>query len=128
MFRPIRFIFRVVTVFFIALLVLAYFTNPTMDDFKSEAKDKFNNLVQSQTENPTLTAIAALGTSFTDQIIDKMVTRKDYFICSIYTVDLPDGSYSFIGAFRMFFPLQKENPFDMVKQRIEELRNNNQGY
>jgi hypothetical protein len=128
MFRTLRFIFRVVIVFFIALLVLAYFTNPTMDDFKSEAKNKFNDLVQSQTDNPTLTAIASLGTSFTDQIIDKMVTRKDYYICSIYTVELPDGSYSFIGAYRMFFPLQKENPFDMAKQRIEELRGNALGY
>lgn len=128
MFRTIRFIFRVVIVFFIALLVLAYFTNPTMDDFKSEAKNKFNDLVQSQTDNPTLTAIASLGTSFTDQIIDKMVTRKNYYICSIYSVELPDGTYSFIGAFHMFFPLQKENPFDMAKQRIEELRNNTLGY
>src|SRR5690606_18319093 len=106
----IRFIFRVVIFFFIALLVLAYFTNPTMDDFKSEAKSKLNSLVKSQTDNPTLSAIAALGSSFTDQVIDKMVTRKDYYICSIYTVELPDGDYSFIGAYRMFFPLQKESP------------------
>ncbi len=123
MFRTVRFVVRVVLVFFIALLVLAFFTNPTMDDFKSEAKSRFNDLIKTQTDNPTLTAIAAMSSSFTDQIIDKMVTRKNYYICSIYTVQLPDGNYSFLGAFHFFYPLQEKNPFEMAKQKIEEFSN-----
>jgi len=123
MFRTVRFLIRVVLFFFIALLVLAFFTNPTMDDFKAEAKNRFNSLVESQTDNPTLSYIASMGASFTDQIIDKMVVRKNYYICSIYTVSLPDGDYSFIGAFRYFYPLQEKNPFEMAKQKMEQFSN-----
>lgn len=120
MFKLIRLVFRVVMLAFIALLILAYFTNPTMDDFKAEARSQFGEMVKKQSEDPTLSLIASMSGNFTDQIVDKMVARKEYYICSVYVLELPDGNYSFLGAFRMFFPLQKKNPFESVRQALED--------
>ncbi len=120
MFRTVRFILRIVVVFLIALLVLAYFTNPTMDEFKAEAKQRFNELVQTQKDDPTLKAIAALSETFADQVVDKMVVRKNYYICSVYVLSMPDGDYSFLGAYHMFVPLQSKSPFETIKQTVDQ--------
>lgn len=96
------------------LLVLAFFTNPGMDEFKNEVKSQLNSKVNDETDNPALGYIAEMGRDFTDQIVDKLVLRKNYYVCSIYTVSLPDGDYLFLGAFHMFYPLQEKNPLDML--------------
>lgn len=120
MFKIVRLIIRISFLLFIGLLVLAFFTNPSMDEFKKNAKEQLNAQIKSQTDNPSLSYIAALGLDFTDKIIDQLVVRKNYYICSVYTVQLPDGNYSFLGAFHIFYPLQDKNPFDSVKQKFDQ--------
>ncbi len=114
MFKLLRLIFRIAFVMFIGLLVLAFFTNPSMDDFKAEVKKQLNRKVNEETNNPALSYIAEMGLEFTDNIVDKMVTRKNYFLCSVYTVSLPDGDYNYLGALTVFYPLQEKNPLDMI--------------
>jgi hypothetical protein len=92
MFGIIRLIIRISVVVALGLLVLAYFTNPTEQDFKEEVK----NQLKAQFANDP----------------DKFLVRKNYFICSMYDVHLPFGEYKYLGAYHVFFPLQKENPLD----------------
>jgi hypothetical protein len=116
MFKLLRLILRIAFIFLIALLVLAFFTNPTLDDFKTEVKSQLNTKVQEETDNPALEYIAEIGIEFTENIVEKMVTRKNYFVCSVYTVSLPDGDYLYLGAFNVFFPLQEKNPLDILSK------------
>jgi|GEM_PF-1192178 len=123
MFRTVRFIIRVVLGLLIALLVLAYFTNPTMDDFNVEAKKQFSEMLKPQTDSPALAYIASMSTEFTDQIIDKMVVRKNYYICSIYTVSMPDGDYQILGAYHLFYPIGDKDLFEMAKTKFDRSKN-----
>lgn len=114
MFKLIRLIIKIAFALFVALLVMAFFTNPSMEDFKQEVRDQLNSKVNEQTNNPSLGYIAKLGLEFMDQVVEKMVTRKNYFICSVYSVSLPDGEYRYLGAFYHFVPLQEKNPLDII--------------
>ena len=114
MFKLIRMILRIAFAIFLALLVLAFFTNPDMEEFKQEAKEHLNSKVNEQTNNPALGYIAKLGLEFTDQVVEKMVTRKNYYVCSVYSISLPDGEYRYLGAYHTFVPLQEKNPFDIL--------------
>jgi hypothetical protein len=116
MFKLIRLIVRIAFILFIGLLVLAFFTNPDMEEFKKQAKEQLNSKVNEQTNNPALGYIAELGLEFTDQIIEKMVIRKNYYVCSVFTISLPDGDYSYLGAYHTFVPLQDKNPLDVFGQ------------
>jgi hypothetical protein len=57
------------------------------------------------------------GTEFVSQLTDNLVTRDNYYICSVYTIELPTGKYRFLGAFKNFIPLQKENPLRDVFEK-----------
>lgn len=114
MFRILTVIFRIAFIMFFGLIVIALFTNPGMDDFKEEVKKQLNSKVNEETGNPALDYIAQMGLDFTEQIVDKMVVRKNYFLCSVYTVSLPDGDYRYLGAFTLFYPLQEKNPLDIL--------------
>ncbi len=120
MFKLIRLIFKIAFAIFIAMLVLAFFTNPDMEEFKKEAREQLNSKVNEQTNNPALSYIAEMGLEFTDQILEKMTTRKNYYICSVYSISLPDGDYKFLGAFHTFVPLQEKNPLDILGQEKKE--------
>jgi hypothetical protein len=116
MFKLIRLIVRISLLMFLLLLALALYTNPDMEEFKSEVREQLNAKVNEETNNPALSYIAEMGSSFTDQIVEKMVVRKNYYVCSVYTLSLPDGDYSFLGAFHLFYPLQEKNPLDIVSK------------
>lgn len=116
MFALIRMIIRIALVMFIGLLVLAFFTNPTREDFALKIKSELDEEIKEQTNNPALQYIAELGLEFSQGIVDKMLERKNYYVCSIFTVHLPDGDYNYLGAYHMFFPLQDINPLDKIRQ------------
>ncbi len=100
----------------ILMLVLAYFTNPSLEEFKKEVKTQLNSKVSDETGDPSLGFIAELGMEFTDQIIENLVDRKEFYLCSVYTVSLPDGQYRYLGAFRMFYPLQDKDPLENINR------------
>lgn len=117
MFGIVRLVIRIAFVMLIGLLVLAFFTNPTKEEFSEEVKKQLNQKVENETNNPALSYIAEMGLEFSDQVAEKLVTRKNYFVCSIYTAELPDGEYRYLGAFHMFYPLQDKNPFDVFTSK-----------
>lgn len=110
----IRFIFKAVGFLFIVTLIAAYFTNPTMDDFKGEVKSRLEKEFKEQLDNPTLSLIAEESMDFVDHLTDKMVVREEFYFFSTYTIELPTGKFSFLGVFGQFIPMQKDNPLAKI--------------
>jgi hypothetical protein len=57
-----------------------------------------------------MNGVADMADELTNNALDKMVTRKNYFIASIFELRMPGGTYRYLGAFRLFYPLQEDNP------------------
>ncbi len=121
MFSLLRLIFKIAILLSIGLLVLAYFTNPTLEEFKTEVRSRVQNHMDEMIKDPTLSAIASIGASFSDDIVKNMITQKNYYVCSVYTVEMPTGDYEYLGAFHMFFPMQNEDPIEKIMNRIKGL-------
>jgi hypothetical protein len=109
-------IFKVAAVGLVVLIIAAVLTNPTREDFAAKIRSELDKEVSDQTNNPALNYIAEIGLEFTKQLAEKMVERENCFICSIFVVELPDGKYSYLGAFGQFFPLQEKNPLDQIRK------------
>jgi hypothetical protein len=112
MFGIIRLIIRISILVALGLLVLAYFTNPTEQDFKEEVKEQLKSQFAQDPENPAAQFLSDTTSDFTESAIDKFLVRKNFFICSLYEVQLPFGEYKYLGAYNLFFPLQTDNPLD----------------
>lgn len=110
-----RLSFRIAFFMFLLLLALAFFTNPGLKEFTEKVKGELNMAMPGETNNASSGIIAEMGSEFVDGMINKLVTRKNYFVCSIYLVEMPDGDYRYLGAFYTFFPLQDKNPLEMLK-------------
>ncbi len=101
----IRFIFRTAGMLFIVALIAAYFTNPTVEDFKKEVKERLQGEFQEHLDNPALALIAEEGMDFVADLSEKMVTRDEFYFFSIYTLELPTGDEKFVGIFGKFIPI-----------------------
>lgn len=107
----IRFIFRAAGFLFIVTLIAAYFTNPTLDDFKAEVKAYLQEEYKTELSNPALALIAEDSMEFIDNLTEKLVKRDDYYFFSLYTIELPTGNAQFLGLFHYFIPLNG-NPLE----------------
>ncbi len=121
MFKLLSLVLRIAFFIFIALLVAAFFTNPTLEDFQHEVRDQVQVQLDRMIEDPTLSVIAQMGSQFSDDMVEKLITRKNYYVCSVYTIELPDGDYRYLGAYHLFYPLQNENPLDQFIKKFESL-------
>ena len=101
----IRFIFRTAGMLFIVALIAAYFTNPTVEDFKKEVKERLQGEFQEHLDNPALALIAEEGMDFVADLSEKMVTLDEFYFFSIYTLELPTGDEKFVGIFGKFIPI-----------------------
>ena len=127
MFSLIRLVIKIAFVILIGLLVLAFFTNPSLEDFQLKAKSQMKEQLNELEMDPTLKKIAGIGTEFTEGMIDNLVHRDNYFVCSIFTVELPGGTYKYIGAYKMFYPLQDDDPLKKFIKSINDLRGGGNG-
>jgi Domain of unknown function (DUF4359) len=109
-----RLIVRITGLMFILLVIVALITNPNKEDFATKVKAELNKTVSEQTNNPSLQYIAEMGSEFTEQVVEKLLIRKNFYVCSVFTLELPDGDYQYLGAFQLFYPLQDENPLDKL--------------
>lgn len=107
----IRFIFRTAGFLFIITLIAAYFTNPTLEDFKQEVKTYLKKEYETELSNPALALIAEDSLAFVDDLADKLVKRDDYYFFSLYTIELPTGNAQFLGLFGHFAPING-NPLE----------------
>ncbi|MFN0032211.1 MAG: hypothetical protein ACKVOR_08645 [Flavobacteriales bacterium] len=121
MFKLIRLVIRIALLLFVLLIVAALFTNPSLDEFKQEVRSRMKAQFDQITSDPTMQTIAGIGAGFADDLVEKMVTRKNYYVCSVYTIETPAGNYEYLGAFHMFYPLQDEDPMEKFFNTIQEL-------
>jgi hypothetical protein len=112
MFKLVRLVLKVALGGIVLLLIAAYLTNPSKEDFKKEVAQKLKSKFSTELKNPSLSKIAEEVNKFADQAADNLIVRKNYYICSIFEVELPDGQYNYLGAFHFFYPLQDANPLD----------------
>lgn len=110
----IRFIFRLASIMFLALIVIAFITNPSQEDFQKEVETRLQEEFDEHLDNPLLAMAAEESKSFASSMASKLTVRDNYGICSVYTLELPTGNYKFLGAFKKFIPLQEANPLKDV--------------
>lgn len=92
----------------IVLLTAMYFTNPTKDDFVKFVKNHLDN----QVENAGMMQAMMLK-MFSQKISEMaatMTVRTDCFVFSVYTVEMGDETYRYLGIFTTFVPLQTKSP------------------
>lgn len=121
MFKLIRLIVRISFFILLLLLVAAFFTNPSLDDFKNETRSQIKTQMDELSNDPTLSIISAMGANFSDKMIEELIVRKEYYICSVYIIELPTGNFKYLGAYKMFFPLQDENPIEKFIKTFQTL-------
>ncbi|MEN9639117.1 MAG: hypothetical protein RLZZ262_985 [Bacteroidota bacterium] len=109
-----RLIIRICIVVVLALLVVAFFTNPNEEDFKNEVKNQLKSQFADDPDNAAAQFLSDTTSDFTETAIDKFLVRKNYFVCSVYEIHLPFGEYKFLGAYNNFLPLQSDNPLDKL--------------
>ncbi len=112
MFKLLRLVVKVTLVGFLLLLIAAFLTNPTKEEFKQEVAQRLKSKFSNELKNPSLAKIAEEVNKFADQAADNLIVHKNYYICSVFEVELPDGQYNYLGAFHFFYPLQDANPLD----------------
>ena len=99
----------------VALVVLAA-TNPQMDDFEAFAADQLEGRLEGQLQERTGGSalgrrLAGAGADIASQYLDRVATRENYVVASVYAVDL-DGrdanelEWRFLGIGGRFFPLE----------------------
>jgi hypothetical protein len=95
---------------FAVMMVLALLSNPNLQDFQDEMKSELEKEFQDEKNDPTFKWIATEADHFGQLISEHLIGRKNYFICSVFTMDLPYGQFKYLGVFGQFIALQKEDP------------------
>ena len=106
--------------FIVVLALLAgglFFTNPKMDDFQSFVLIQLEKKLD---ENGT--PKTAMGELLQKNLVNvaagvakNLTVRKDFFICSVYSLDMGSDNFSYIGVGTAFIPLQTEQPTDWLE-------------
>lgn len=96
---------------------LLYATNPDKGDFDAWVKGKLADRVEESLNDTDVDAF--FGTVFSgvgSWVSSKMATEKNYYLLSVYTIDLGEEEYNYLGIFKTFVPLQAENPLDRKEE------------
>lgn len=85
-------------------------TNPGLDAFSAFVEDRSARILQRETGNsPVGRAIAGAGAGLAASFVDRVSQRQNYFVFSIYTIDLDgtpnDADWRFLGVGRQFIEL-----------------------
>jgi len=94
----------------IIILGLLALTNPSMDDFKLAAEERVKTEMEKKSELEQ-----ALGNLFggtLSSLIASKTKRSNYFLFSVYSLNVNKEDYKYIGVASLFVPLQKNLPFE----------------
>jgi len=104
----------IVLVFFIAIIGGAAISNPSKEDFQKKMEARMQEEYSEQISSPVFKDVAEIGLSFISTMIVDRCVRDNYFVCSIYKVELPIGEYKYLGVFGTFVPLQEKDPISDI--------------
>lgn len=101
----------------LGILAALWYYNPTEAQFHTFVKDRVATEIdkeatkQGATDNPLVDMIKGLASSQLSKLAERNVKRDNYFVASMYTIDLPpkiaDKDWKFIGVAGQFFPLER---------------------
>jgi len=97
--------------FLIALVILLtamYFTNPTKDDFVSFVKEQINT--HAENTGVFQAMMLKMFSAKLGEMASTMTVRTECFFFSIYTVEMGDEKYRYVGIFTIFVPMQTKSP------------------
>jgi Domain of unknown function (DUF4359) len=98
-------------------MFVAWLTNPDMEDFKKESGKKVWEALEKKGFTSDNGLVKDMANAVIEQVMKNSVTRKNYYVCSVYTLNLSLVEYRYLAAFSMFFPLQNDDPIvEMLKQ------------
>lgn len=105
-----RLMLRIAAILFPVLLVIAFFTNPDKSDFTDRVE---RIALEYAGLDSTSNVLEEEGVRMIRELTEELVTRENYYICSIFELRVPfGGKYRYLGVFGQFIPLQKANPLD----------------
>ncbi|SRR5690554_6923476 len=104
----------------LAIIALMYF-NPDMDDFRLFVEDRSEQFLLEETGDDAFgRALSGIGSSLAGTFVDRITTRRNFFVFSTYTIDL-DGpqeegnEWRFVGIAGRF--LTTEEPEGLRRQK-----------
>jgi hypothetical protein len=96
---------------------LLYATNPDKRDFDEWVKGKLADRVEESSNDTDVDAFfGSIFSNVGSWVSSKMTTEKNYYLVSIYTADLGEEQYNYLGIFKTFVPLQAENPLERKEE------------
>jgi len=97
----------------VLVAALLYVTNPSKEDFSDWTKARMEErMEESAKENGIQEALSGTLSEIGSAVGAMFTEEKNYYLFSIYTVDLGKKEYSYLGVFKVFIPLQTDNPLD----------------
>jgi hypothetical protein len=97
----------------VLLAVALYATNPDKADFIEWAQEKLQERLEGDAEEGSLGAVLGdvMG-NLGGKMAAGITTADNYYLCSVYTVDMGKEDYKYLGIFKIFIPLQADNPLE----------------
>jgi len=86
--------------FIIVILIIGYATNPPEEKFRDYLKQEINNNAENE-EDIISEGVLKLFSGAISNLTP--VEQKNYFILTVYKVDVSEDEYVFIGAFNHFY-------------------------
>ena len=94
----------------VALVVACLILNPSEGDFKTEVRQRLLEHWEDDGQEG-MKEVHDLAVQMVDAAMDRMTVRKNYGVCSIYTVEYPGGDLHYLGLLGWIIPLQSDQPF-----------------
>ncbi len=97
-------------VFFILMLLTAFWTKPDEGKFLQVAQEKINEHADGLSKDPVMIDVVKIQKDFIFQALSKLLVTKDYYFFTVHSITLGDGDFRYIGVFGTFIPFQREDP------------------
>ncbi|MDZ4750526.1 MAG: hypothetical protein SGI87_02840 [Flavobacteriales bacterium] len=98
--------FKVAIALSIGLMIVLAIFNPSKDQFIEAAEKKWVSDHPFDGE----TQLTEEAKDMMRKMADNMITRKNYFIGSVFQFKMGNKNYEYLGLASWFIPLQKEDP------------------
>lgn len=92
-------------IFMVILGLVLFATNPTMDDFKQYAKNEFVHKAYEEGEFFGVMSELLKGPAWF--LLESYTKRTDYYLLSIYTIEVDDSKGTYLGILNHFWKIGK---------------------